>query len=352
MGELVNPEMLVLAREASGHTTRTLSDVLGVSQTTISRYESGLVPVPDQFLAELADKLSKPVSYFYRSGKRYDASGNFHRKRASLSVKTLNRIHARINEFRLEAASLLQWAEVETENRFHRISVKEFGSPSAVARELRRLWQIPSGPIRNVTTFVEGAGGVVFNCDFESGVIDGVSQWPIDDDSMPPIMFINENLPGDRYRFTISHELGHVIMHHLPSSDLECEADEFASEFLMPAADIRDQLENLTIEKAADLKSQWKVSISAIIRRAKDLRVISSEQYTALMKRMSYLGFRKCEPVPIPVEQPRLFKSLFDVVRVQEGKTDSEICEILSITVDDLLTRFGRGANGLRLRFA
>jgi Zn-dependent peptidase ImmA (M78 family) len=269
-----------------------------------------------------------------------------------MSVEMLKKIHAKINELRLEAASLLEWADVETENQFFRLNREEFGGPEGAARELRRLWQMPSGPVGNLTNMIEGAGGVVFRCDFETSAIDGVSQWPLDDSSMPPIFFINDVISGDRFRFTLAHELAHVVLHHLPTPDLEGEADRFASEFLMPAEEIKDSLKDLTIESAAELKSVWKVSIAALLRRARDLKTITEARYLTLVKRMSFLGDRKCEPIPIPQEEPALFDAIFSVNRNDIGRSDEELCEILAVVPETLAKRFGRGRTGLRLRFA
>lgn len=344
--------MIKLAREAEGHSVRSLSELLKINHTTLSRYESGLLPVPASFIDDLAAALGRPQSYFYREGKRYEGSGNYHRKRASMSLQLLKRIHAKINELRLEAAALLEWADVETESDFFRLNRDDFGGPEGAARELRRLWQMPSGPVAHVTSLIEGAGGIVFNCDFETIALDGVSQWPLDDSSMPPVFFINDCISGDRARFTLCHELGHAVLHHLPTPDLEGEADRFASEFLMPAVEIRDSLRSLTIESAAELKSYWKVSIAALIRRAKDLKVITADRYTSLMKRMSTLGYRKCEPIPIPNETPELYRALFDLQRSEMGRSDEAICATIHVRPDVLSRRFGRGNTGLRLRFA
>ncbi|MBK7012326.1 MAG: ImmA/IrrE family metallo-endopeptidase [Xanthomonadales bacterium] len=45
------------------------------------------------------------------------------------------------------------------------------------------------------------------------------------------MIFINKDVPGDRWRFTLAHELAHLVMHDIPKPDMEDEADEFASEF-------------------------------------------------------------------------------------------------------------------------
>src|SRR5690606_31607178 len=121
-------------------------------------------------------ELDRPASYFHREGKTYPASGLYHRKRKAIALRDLKRIHAHVNELRLRAASWFRYAEVESDNTFFRLDQSEFGGPAGAARELRRLWQLPTGPIRSVVNAIESAGGVVFRCRFNHLSVDGISQ--------------------------------------------------------------------------------------------------------------------------------------------------------------------------------
>ena len=63
-----------------------------------------------------------------------------------------------------------------------------------------------------------------------------------------------------------------MVMHQMiPHPKMEDEADEFASEFLMPAADIASSLSRMDLRRAAQLKPYWKVSMGALIKRAHSL---------------------------------------------------------------------------------
>ena len=93
---------------------------------------------------------------------------------------------------------------------------------------------------------LENSGGVVFMVSLDSDKFDALSVWASE---MPPLIFANENFPGDRLRFSLAHELGHLLMHTNPSPKQEEEADRFASEFLMPADEIEPQLTHLGIER-------------------------------------------------------------------------------------------------------
>lgn len=345
----VNPYMLVLAREAEGFTLRELSERLSFGYSTLSRYESGLVAVPDAHLKEICSELRRPWTYFFRREKVYGASCMFHRKRSGIQVRELKRIHAHVNELRIQAVTLLRGTEIETETSFFRLSTKEFGTPEAIARELRRLWQLPPGPIRSVVEAIEDAGGLAFRCEFRNPRIDGVSQWPLDDDAAQPIFCVNEDIPGDRQRFTLSHEIGHVVMHHEPSTDHEVEANRFASEFLMPADEIAPELTNIDLVKATELKTAWKVSMAALIRRAFDLECISDRRYRYLNMQLAAQGFKRCEPIPLPAEEPELFAAVLDVYRSSQRRSDSEMSDLLGQFTEQFQTRHGYSQLGLRL---
>ena len=45
---------------------------------------------------------------------------------------------------------------------------------------------------------------------------------------------MNSDMPGDRHRFNLAHELGHALMHRHSTGECESEANRFAAEFLMP----------------------------------------------------------------------------------------------------------------------
>lgn len=90
------------------------------------------------------------------------------------------------------------------------------------------------------------------------------------------------------------------------TAEIEREADEFAAELLMPEDEIYEDLRPFSLEKAARLKIEWKVSIAALARRARDLGVISESQYKRFCARLSALGYRIKEPIDLPEEEPSL----------------------------------------------
>lgn len=320
----LNPQMLVLAREAKSLTQSQLADLIGVTQSKISKLEAGLLQPTSHDLRALAQVLDRPENFFSWPDQVYGFGSHelFHRKRQKAKVKALNTVHAEMNIRRMQLSRLLRAAEVEVEG-ITPIDPDEYdGDIERIARLIRGSWLVPPGPIQDVVQLVESRGVIVIPHDFGTRHIDAVSQWV---PGLPPIIFINAALQPDRLRYTICHELGHLLLHRTIEADAEREADRFASEFLMPATDILHDLYDLTVAKLASLKQYWKVSMAALLKRASDLGTITSRHARTLWMRMGSLGYRKQEPVDLSNETPAVFKSLIQFHREHLDYSPSEL---------------------------
>ena len=82
-----------------------------------------------------------------------------------------------------------------------------------------------------------------------------------------PMIVLNSEQPSDRLRFTLAHELGHLVMHRFPGPEMETEANDFASALLMPKNEITIALRGRRIDMAtlAAFKPEWRVSMQAIL---------------------------------------------------------------------------------------
>jgi Zn-dependent peptidase ImmA (M78 family) len=114
-----------------------------------------------------------------------------------------------------------------------------------------------------------------------------------------------------RSRFDTSHELGHLVMHGQEIyglKEIEQQANWFAAEFLMPAADIRDELPcRVDWPRLFELKQRWQVSLAALLMRARTLGTLTETQYLTAIKTASARGWRRREPIPLgEPERPTL----------------------------------------------
>jgi Zn-dependent peptidase ImmA (M78 family)/transcriptional regulator with XRE-family HTH domain len=325
----VNTQMLILAREARGLTQSELAKAVGVTQAKISKYENGMLLVSDDDLAGMAKTLNYSEELFFQSDKVYGLGSSilFHRQRRCVPIFIQRKLQANVNIMRMQIERLLRGAEVKDTFRFQELDIDACGGAAeGVADCVRAAWRLPIGPVPNLTAAIESAGGIVIKRSFETRRIDALHLWVSD---LPPLFFVNHDLSGDRLRFTLAHEVGHAIMHSMPREKMEQEADQFAAELLMPREDIRKFLRNITLQGAALLKPHWKVSMAALIRRAKDLGEITERQYTRLCAGLSALGYRANEPIPVPVEEPTVLRELIAVHTGPLGYTDADLARLL-----------------------
>lgn len=122
------------------------------------------------------------------------------------------------------------------------------------------------------------------------------------------------HVPGDRQRFTVAHELGHLALHTGHGSpqtaeqaaQIERQANRFASSFLVPADpfldDLREAGGRVTLRTLSALKEHWGVAIKALVMRCRTLGLIDDDHARSLYKQISARGWNRAEPVEVPNE--------------------------------------------------
>ena len=320
---LINGDMLTLAREHRALSQDELGRRVGLSQAQIAKIEAGIKPEVDEGVGQqIASALEFPGAFFAQDEPMlgFGSSAYFYRKRATIPAPDRKRVHSTVNLLRIAIKRVLPHVEVHPKRPLPVWSIEDYGySPENVARALRAHWNLPDGPIKNLTTLVESAGVIVVCCDFGPKTIDATSLRLAD---MPPLIFMNSDVPGDRWRFTLAHELAHLVMHREPHDAMETEADAFAGEFLVPRDELAPQLAKLSRVQVRDLlpfKRHWKVSIQALIFRAYETGAITESQKKSLFVRISQLNMRQTEPEPIeretPTNFPRMMSTLTDALK-------------------------------------
>lgn len=348
--KFLNPEMLIVARGSRGKTQKDICEEMSWSQGKASKVEHGLLKLEKgEEVCRLARFLDYPVEFFFQDSSLigFGTCCEFFRKRSTAPLKEISMLHDSINIRKMQIARLLRGIEFPIEPNFPRLDVDDYCSPEQIAQLVRAHWKLPRGPVRDLIATVEAAGGIVLFEALGMPKIDAVSLLA---PTLPPLFFVDTQKPFDRCRFTLAHEIGHIVMHQHPSVNAEEEADRFASEFLMPAREVEVDLRGLTIAKAATQKLKWRVSMQALIRKAKDISVISEARYKSLCVQISQAGYRKNEPNPIQPETPQLLKWLVDQYLVDKGYTISELASAVLCSEDQFHRIFIREEHDRSLR--
>lgn len=313
----IKGDRLKQAREIRGLTQTQLAERLGVSQSCIAQLERdervGFEP-SEELIHSLALSLSFMPSFFSNSGiQEFPLGSLLYRKRNSLKVIEQNKIR--------QFARLV--FEI-TERLSKGLKLPSINLPRIVGESPTKAAQVtratlglsPDNPIKNLIHHLENKGILIIVIPFEIDEHDAFSLWT-NAKSPKPLIAISSGKSGDRQRFNIAHELGHLVMHQLYNGNLkqiEEEANTFASEFLMPEGTIKEEIKTpVSLEKLIPLKARWGVSIQALVRKSYDLKIINYRQYTYLNKQINKFGWRKQEPNYIAAEKPRALRKIIEV---------------------------------------
>lgn len=303
----INGKRLKEARLFNHLTMSALADQIGVSKQAISKYEHNKIEISSAVFQKIVQVLNFPL-YFFTDFEKvpYQDDGTFYRSRLTATQsekqpsKTYKKAAAYLRDY---FENYIDFPELDT-----KLELEE--SPENAANELRRIWNLDDQPISDIVDLMERHGLIIVNVDFNSNKIDARSGYVEIGEKQYYIVLVNGKKQNFfRDQFTLAHELGHYAMHaklYHPQEDLmgqdyrniENEANQFASAFLMPKESFESDLTKngfINIDTFINLKSKWNVSIAAMVHRAHDLQLIDDKEYIKLQKQISYRGWRTKE---------------------------------------------------------
>lgn len=316
-------ERLVLARQLAGLRKSELAARIGKSATAVSAWEAGTKRPTAANVAELAVGLGVTPAFFAPRGVAPSVPGlvPHFRSLRSTSQKARDQAFA----YGLLAVDIADAVEKHVEFPEMNVpSIEVFlddggAGPEEAARELRRAWGIRPGPVKHLVRTLEQHGILLVFSPTQTSAVDAYSF----DSSSRPVVVLNP-VKNDYYRqrFDVAHELGHLVMHRDAEPGgrvVEDQAHRFASELLMPAADLQPLLPTAMNARSWDvlgaLKEQWGVSIQALLFRARRLGAISDVTYRNAVITLTQRGWRRSEPGLITaVEQPSMLPRSLEIL--------------------------------------
>ncbi len=334
-----NPECLKIAREFRGLQKNKLAALLGVTPSAITQFESGAVRPNPQTIARLSLALNFPATFFSQSKEMVAISSDqcYFRSLKSCSqgerrkMTGAGSILGRIVEFLDEHVHLPQ-------ENVSRIQGKSFSFEDIerTAGEVRAAWGLGNGPIENVVDLLEANGILIFRLFEDCKKVDAFSAWH----KGRPLIFLNsEKGSGSRSRYDACHELGHLVMHAdcIPGDRVqEDQANRFSGAFMLPRDSfIRECPNRLKWPHLIELKERWKVSLSAIVRRGRDLGIYSEDTYRRAYMQMNKMGWRTSEPAEPEIETSTIFSRAVALLE-KTGWSLGKIAEQLSLREPDL----------------
>lgn len=208
-------------------------------------------------------------------------------------------------------------------------------SPEEAAISLREHWKLGNKSISNMIHLLEMKGVRVYSLSENAVEVDAYSFWKMN----KAFVFLNNQKTAERSRFDAAHELGHLVLHRHGSpqgKDIETEANEFASAFLMPRDNvIASKLSYPTVDAISKLRHNWKVSTFALIYRMKQLNILTTWQYNNIVREASARGYRTGEDSVMERERSMIIDKLLNALH-SEGVTIPKLSSLLNIPVREL----------------
>jgi Zn-dependent peptidase ImmA (M78 family) len=206
------------------------------------------------------------------------------------------------------------------------------------ADRLREYWDLGIAPIDSMTELLEDQGIKVISLPLPRSV-SGSKAFARQARGAPVAMIVvNQTHNGERQRFTLAHELGHLVLDWKSASpkDHERAADRFAGAFLMAREMVEKVLgrsrKAVTFGELESVKRVFKVSLAALIVRLKQLGIITKSVYGELWAVVVKQGLNEVgtqEVNAIPAEVPQRAQRLALRAVAEDAISESRAAELL-----------------------
>lgn len=327
------------ARKAAGLSLRDLGERVGVSHAAIKKYEDGTAMPSSDILINLARTLNVRSEYFFRP-ESVSLEGIEYRKRSSLPKKRLDAItHEVIDliERRIELENLFPQPPIKIFSAVTDLphQIDSFDQVEEVSESVRISWELGFDPIPDLIDVLETHGIRVFMIDADAdNKFDGLAARV----NGMPIVVVGHHWPGDRQRFTLAHELGHLMLEGrlIDSIDEEKACNRFAGAFLFPRSSVLQELgahrNAIELKELGLLKEEFGISMAGILYRARDTGVISSAYQEEQAKLFRFKGWYRNEPGrSYPGEKAHIFEQLVFHALAEEYIGESKAAELMNM---------------------
>lgn len=333
---------LVSARKIRCMSQRDLATAMEgkVSSSAIEKYEKGKMMPSSDVLIHLAKVLNMNLDYFFRPfSVTIDISKFEFRKKSALGSKAVESIKYSVCsdiEKYIEIENLLD-NPVRFTLDYSNVTVESEEQAMSLALRFRKDMNIGSDAIVSAVELLESRGIKIIEID-QSDKFDGTCNIA---DSIPVIV-INKNMPSERKRMTIFHELGHLLMKFAPCVKEEKMCTVFANEVLIPSEKfisiIGESRHDISFVELQAIQQEYGISIDALMAKAELLNVITEQRYTTYHKKKNKMASFKeaVEKSRYQIEQTNRFERLVYRALASEIITYSKAASLLGISVNDV----------------
>jgi len=338
------------SRDALGLSLRGLEEIIQsqVSAQAIGKYERDEMMPSSTILLALAKALKVSPEYLLSSSD-IELEGVDFRKDPQTGSKEERAVHAIVLdkvERYLEIEELLPNADQKWSAPIREeFTINHIDDAEKAADTLREIWELGNDPIPLMAELLEEKGIKVVALNLPEEVHGSKAFVKRKKKDSVPVVVVNQKSNGERQRFTLAHELAHLVLRFSSMSDLDQEkaANRFAGAFLM-ARDmmislIGEHRTSISLGELAELKKLFKVSIAALVVRCGQLGILTKAAYGRLFGEIRALGLNSSnadEPNKLDPEIPQRMERLCLRAVSENVISESKAAELLQISVRQL----------------
>lgn len=244
------PYRIKEAREYRMLSVIELADRIGKTRQAVSQFENGTIKPTFDILSKIADATDFPIQYFFKPEQvRNASSSEIPLYRGSPSkTRSLKRSYKIATVWADNIIDYLKNYVVLIDINLPELNFDFTNDVDIVKRienisdRLRKQWGLGRGPIKDIIGALENNGFIVSKIPHKAKEVEAFSLWY---EKIPFVFYEGNRNTNASYIFSISHEVGHLLLHQslteneiLNSSlykSIEEQANIFAGAFLMPA---------------------------------------------------------------------------------------------------------------------
>ena len=200
---------LLSARLLRQKTQKEVSEAIGLSQGKLSKAESGVQSLPESILQELANYYDVPVSFFRQEWDSTPVSHLLFRRRVTIPSKVIDSITEEVRRRKCSIDNLMRAVDMP-EYDLGSFFLDSSTTAELVATQIRYKLKCINGPLVDLAKRLENHGVIIQFFDFGTDLMDGMTTITSHGHK---VIFLNSRMPNDRVRFSLAHELGHLVMH-------------------------------------------------------------------------------------------------------------------------------------------
>lgn len=349
---------LKLARTAAGLSLRELEGQIDglVTAQAIGKYERDEMMPSSSVLIALARALKVSEDYLLNPADVELVGVEFRKKQLTSAKETAEVRSCILSEVEryLEVERILAIEPPKPFLAAKRPLVESLDDAEDAAGQLRKLWGLGEDPIPDLCELLEEKGVKVCALAMPENVSGVQAEVRATNEQNLPVIVVNSVHDGERQRFTLAHELGHMYLRMAGGVDPEKACNRFAGAFLVPAKmltrEVGPRRKDISIRELFQLKARFGASAQAIAYRCKDLGIFEQSLFSQIFKVFSANHWRLREPNKLPGERPQRFERLC-IRALSEGViSEAKASELLGTTVRELNERLDKppkdGADG------